>query len=84
MTHPDLTLRTAIEQVMQARLDGARRPEIEGFFDPVTFTVTYVAHDPATREAAIVDPVLDFDPNSGRTSTLSADKVVEYVTSHNL
>jgi glyoxylase-like metal-dependent hydrolase (beta-lactamase superfamily II) len=60
------------------------RPEIASFFDPATFTVTYVVRDPATREAAIIDSVLDFDPNSGRTATASADAVIEYVTSHNL
>jgi glyoxylase-like metal-dependent hydrolase (beta-lactamase superfamily II) len=60
------------------------RPEIASFFDPATFTVTYVVRDPATREAAIIDPVLDFDPNSGRTATASADAVIEYVNSHNL
>lgn len=40
--------------------------------------------DKATREAAIVDPVLDFDPNSGRTATTSADTVIAYSISHNL
>ena len=60
------------------------RPEIASFFDPATFTVTYVVRDPATREAAIIDSVLDFDPNSGRTATPSADAVIEYVTSHDL
>ena len=35
-------------------------------------------------EAAIVDSVLDFDPSSGRTSTVSADTVIDYITSHNL
>src|SRR3546814_1291876 len=49
-----------------------------------TFTVTYVVHDRATSEAAVIDPVLDFDPASGRTSHTSADEVVEYVKSNNL
>lgn len=56
----------------------------QDFFDPATFTVTYVVHDTATHEAAIIDSVLDFDPNSGRTATASADAVIAYVTSHNL
>ncbi len=60
------------------------RPEIASFFDPATFTVTYIVHDPATREAAVIDSVLDFEPNSGRTATTSADKVIDYVTSQNL
>jgi glyoxylase-like metal-dependent hydrolase (beta-lactamase superfamily II) len=60
------------------------RPEIAGFFDPATFTVTYVVHDPATGKAAIIDSVLDYDPSSGRTKTASADAVVDYVTSNGL
>ena len=84
MTQTDVVLQAAAEQVLRAASDAALRPEIASFFDPATYTVTYVVHDPATMEAAIVDSVLDFDPNSGRTSTLSADKVIDYITSHNL
>jgi glyoxylase-like metal-dependent hydrolase (beta-lactamase superfamily II) len=84
MTAADPTLAAAIAQVEAARVNPALRPEIAAFFDPATFTVTYVAHDPATMEAAIIDSVLDYDPNSGRTATASADAVIDYVTSHNL
>lgn len=51
-------------------------PEIQAFFDPATFTVSYLVSDPASRRAAIIDPVLDFDVKSGRTATLSADKIL--------
>jgi glyoxylase-like metal-dependent hydrolase (beta-lactamase superfamily II) len=51
-------------------------PKIQAFFDEATFTVTYLVTDTATGMAAIVDPVLDFDPKSGRTSTKSADAVL--------
>ena len=51
-------------------------PRIQAFFDEATFTVTYLVSDPASRKAAIVDSVLDFDPKSGRTSTRSADAVL--------
>jgi len=84
MTTVDPVLQSATEQVLRAAGDAALRPEIASFFDPATFTVTYVAHDPATLEAAIVDSVLDFDPSSGRTDTASADAVIAYVTSKNL
>ena len=84
MSADDPILATAAAQVERARAGAALRPEIASFFDPATFTVTYVVRDPATREAAIIDSVLDFDPNSGRTATASADSVIEYVTSHNL
>ncbi|MDE0795214.1 MAG: MBL fold metallo-hydrolase [Alphaproteobacteria bacterium] len=56
------------------------RPEIVCFFDDKTNSVSYVVHDPETMQAAIIDPVLDYDPISGRTSTESADKIAAHVT----
>lgn len=52
---------------------------IEAFFDPKTFTVTYVVADPASARAAVIDPVLDYDFKSGRTSTASADRVIDHI-----
>lgn len=52
------------------------KPIIHPFFDGATNTVTYLVADPATRRAAIIDPVLDFDPKSGRLSTDSSDAVM--------
>jgi len=54
-------------------------PHVKAFFDEDTFTVSYIVSDPATKRAAIIDSVLDFDPASGRTSTRSADILLEYV-----
>jgi len=51
-------------------------PDIKAFFDPATFTVSYLVADPASHKATIIDPVLDFDPKSGRTSTKSADDIL--------
>jgi glyoxylase-like metal-dependent hydrolase (beta-lactamase superfamily II) len=51
-------------------------PDIKAFFDPATFTVSYLVADPMSRKAAVIDPVLDFDPKSGRTSTKSADAIL--------
>lgn len=59
-------------------------PLVHGFFDPDTWTVTYVVQEPAGQACAIIDSVLDFDPKSGRTRTTSADKVVEFVRSQGL
>lgn len=59
-------------------------PHIEAFFDPTTGTVTYVVSDEEAGRAAIIDPVLDYDPKSGRTSTASADKVLAYLSAHRL
>ncbi len=60
------------------------QPTVRGFFDEATFTITYVVSDPDSQRAVIVDPVLDFDPASGRTSTTSADEVVAYVSENGL
>ncbi|UEM06666.1 MBL fold metallo-hydrolase [Skermanella rosea] len=55
------------------------KPDVIPFFDEATNTVSYVVVDPATKAAALVDSVLDFDPKSGRTSTASADRLVAAV-----
>ncbi|MGB5165376.1 MAG: MBL fold metallo-hydrolase [Woeseiaceae bacterium] len=60
------------------------KPTINAFFDEATFTVTYVAADPGSGKAAIIDPVLDFDPASGRTATTSAERVLQYVQEQQL
>ncbi|MBS9475509.1 MBL fold metallo-hydrolase [Ancylobacter radicis] len=57
---------------------------VKAFFDEPTNTASYVIHDPATRRAAIVDSVLDFDAASGRTSTASADAMIAYVRAEGL
>lgn len=84
MSVNDAVLAAANAQVEAAAKDAGVRPEIAGFFDPATFTVTYVVHDPASRQAAIIDSVLDFDPASGRTTTASADAVIAHVAAHDL
>jgi glyoxylase-like metal-dependent hydrolase (beta-lactamase superfamily II) len=60
------------------------RPSIEGFFDPQTWTVSYVVSDPHTKRAAIIDPVLDYDFKSGHTDTQSADAVLAHVSQQGL
>lgn len=54
-------------------------PVVRGFWDEPTGSWQYVFHDPATMKGAIVDPVLDFDLASGRTSTANADAILAYV-----
>lgn len=60
------------------------RPHVEAFFDPATFTYSYVVSDPATKRCAIVDSVLDYDPAAGRTSHASADRLIAYVREQGL
>ena len=55
----------------------AQHPDVRGFFDPATHTITYLVSDPATGMAAIIDPVLDYEPATARTSTTSVDLVME-------
>ena len=60
------------------------RTTVQPFFDDKTWTVSYVIIDNATKCAAIVDPVLDFDFKSGRTTTVQADNVLAYIGDHGL
>ncbi|MDR6853021.1 glyoxylase-like metal-dependent hydrolase (beta-lactamase superfamily II) [Sphingomonas sp. BE123] len=53
------------------------QPLIEAFFDTPTNTVTYLVADPATGTAAVIDPVHDFDPESGEVDTASVDRVLD-------
>ena len=58
--------------------------EVAAFLHADSNTWSYVASDPATREAAIIDPVLDFDAKSGRTGTTSAQALLDHVQAHAL
>lgn len=60
------------------------RPDVQAFFDLATFTASYIVADPATGTAAIVDPVLDFDPKAGALSTRSAGAMLAAVEARGL
>lgn len=64
--------------------DGAVTPEVSGFYDSATSTITYVVADPRSNRAAIIDSVLDYNPHAARTSTRSADRVLTYVSERGL
>ena len=49
---------------------------IEAFFDPATYTYSYLVMDSASQDAAVIDSVWDYDPKSGRTRTESADRLL--------
>ncbi len=82
MSDPHLEQATAI--IDHARGNAGQAPVIKSFFDEPTNTVSYVVHDSATLEAAVIDSVLDFDPAAGRTSFASADAIIAYVKAENL
>ncbi|NYH14295.1 MBL fold metallo-hydrolase [Paraburkholderia bryophila] len=60
------------------------QPNVQPFYDPVTGTVTYVVFQSGHQECAVIDPVLDYDPKAGRTSTTNADKVIKFVRQRGL
>ncbi|WP_150302606.1 MBL fold metallo-hydrolase [Pseudomonas saliphila] len=60
------------------------QPVVTAFFDPATFTYSYVVVDPCTQRCAIIDSVLDYDPASGRTSHDSADRLIQHVKDQQL
>jgi glyoxylase-like metal-dependent hydrolase (beta-lactamase superfamily II) len=75
----DPHLSRARQQVEDALRGDLPRPSVKAFFDEATFTASYLVHDPATRIAAIIDSVLDFDQAAGRITTRSVDAIVAEV-----
>lgn len=63
---------------------ASSRPEVTGFFDPDTNTISYVVKDPASPACAVIDSVLDLDYAAGRLATSSADRIVAFVRGHGL
>jgi glyoxylase-like metal-dependent hydrolase (beta-lactamase superfamily II) len=58
--------------------------QVRSFFHEPTFTLTHVAYDPVSRDAVVIDPVLDFDPLTWRTSTASVEALVAFLREHEL
>lgn len=54
-------------------------PEVTSFFDPATNTISHVVRDPGSPQAAIVDPVLDYNWQSGAKGTANADRIIAFV-----
>jgi glyoxylase-like metal-dependent hydrolase (beta-lactamase superfamily II) len=61
-----------------------RRMQIRGFFDKTTSTLSYVLYDEATRDAVVLDPVLDLDPVTGLATTSSLDALLAFVRAQRL
>ncbi|WP_436640602.1 MBL fold metallo-hydrolase [Microbaculum sp. FT89] len=60
------------------------KPDVVGYYHEPTFSVAYLVIDPATRQAAIIDPVLDYDEKAGRVSTDFADMLLAEVEKRGL
>lgn len=58
--------------------------EIKPFFDNRTWTMTYVAYDPETKDAVVIDPVLDYEPAASKTWTESAKEVIDFIKANDL
>jgi len=63
---------------------ASKAPKVKAFFDNDSNTISYVVTDPATKKAAIIDSVMDFDYASGTISYDHADMIIEYVTTQKL
>ena len=59
-------------------------PHVETLFDTATFTATHIVSDPGTGIAAIIDPVHDFDPKSGKLTSTSADRALAHIAERRL
>jgi glyoxylase-like metal-dependent hydrolase (beta-lactamase superfamily II) len=67
---------------MEAAVSG--QPKIQAFFDEPTNTVSYLVSDPATKQAAVIDPVLDYDHKSGEVDTHSVEAILKAATQSGL
>ncbi|WP_089082625.1 MBL fold metallo-hydrolase [Aquitalea magnusonii] len=61
-----------------------QQPKLAAFFDPATATVSHVVYDQPGGQAAIIDPVLDYDAKSGRTASRSARQLLDFLQQHAL
>jgi glyoxylase-like metal-dependent hydrolase (beta-lactamase superfamily II) len=58
--------------------------QIEAFYDKSTGTLTYVVYDDASKDAIVIDPVLDYEPQSSSTATIAVDRVLAFLRKHEL
>ena len=80
----DAHLDIATAQVEAVLRGEIRAPQVKAFFDEPTFTASYVVSDAASKRAAIIDSVWNFDQPSGRTSFNSADQIIAYIREQGL
>lgn len=69
---------------MPTQPDMTIRPEVTGFFDPATNTISYVVKDPGSDACAVIDPVMDIDYAAGRLGHAHADRIIAFIREHGL
>ncbi|MEZ5817456.1 MAG: MBL fold metallo-hydrolase [Hyphomicrobiaceae bacterium] len=65
-------------------IDTSVKPEVAGFYDPDTATISYVVKDPASKACAVIDSVMDLDYAAGRITFTSADQLIDYIRANDL
>jgi glyoxylase-like metal-dependent hydrolase (beta-lactamase superfamily II) len=69
---------------MHYPIDTSIKPEVAGFYDPDTATISYVVKDPASKSCAVIDSVMDLDYAAGRITFASADQLIDYIKANDL
>ncbi|KKL60054.1 hypothetical protein LCGC14_2209190, partial [marine sediment metagenome] len=64
---------------MDYQIDMTVTPEVTGFFDPDTNTISYVVRDPASPSCAVIDSVMDMDYAAGGISFAHADRIIDHI-----
>jgi glyoxylase-like metal-dependent hydrolase (beta-lactamase superfamily II) len=82
--NPGAALDHADAVITAALVDPKRSPIVKSFFDNQTFTVSHVVRDPGSNACAVIDSVLDYDAASGRTTSASANELINYIKSESL
>lgn len=69
---------------MLPSVDLRTRPDVKGFFDPQSNTITYIVQDPGSTACAVIDPVMEYDQAAGRLTYKSADAVIAHIIDNGL
>jgi glyoxylase-like metal-dependent hydrolase (beta-lactamase superfamily II) len=69
---------------MTYRIDTSAQPDVTGFYDPDTATVSYIVRDPGSDACAVIDAVMDIDYAAGRITFASADRLIGHIRAHGL
>ncbi|MBN4075303.1 MAG: MBL fold metallo-hydrolase [SAR86 cluster bacterium] len=73
-----------MKSILNININQSIKPEVEAFYDDDTGTFSYVVKDPSSKSCAIIDSVMDFDYASGAISYTGANRIIDYVKSHDL